>query len=93
MTAACIGAAAVPVAQAAARVLYLEGPRAAAPPGWHGTGVTGPAGNPVAVSAWHGDLRYDVPVWARWEQGPASKRAARSGAGGGAGGRHVVTWR
>jgi hypothetical protein len=73
--AACTGAATAHVAQAAARVLYLDGPRAAAPPGLPGTGVTGPAGNPVAVSAWHGDLRYDVPVSARGEQGHAIKRA------------------
>ena len=60
VAAACIGPATVPMALAAARVLYFEVPRAAAPPGWPGAGVTGPAGNPV-VSACHGDLRYDVP--------------------------------
>jgi hypothetical protein len=92
--AGCTGAATAHVAQAVARVLYLDGPRAAAPPGWLGTGVTGPAGNPVVVSAWHGDLRYDMPVSARWEQRHAIKRPAHSGAGGrAAGGRQVVTWR
>jgi hypothetical protein len=55
------GTATTPMAEAAARMLYLEGPRAAAPPGWLGTGAAGPAGNPVVVSACHGDLRYDVP--------------------------------
>ena len=77
--AGCTGVATARVAQAADRVLYLDGPRAAAPPGWFGTGVTGPAGNPVAVSAWHGELQYDVPVSARWEQRYAIRRAARSG--------------
>src|SRR5438045_5960050 len=57
LVAARIGVATARVAQAATRVLYSGGPRAAAPPGWLGTGVTGPAGNPVAVSAWRGDLR------------------------------------
>ena len=60
MAAACIGAATARMAQAATRVLYFAGPRTAAPPGWLGAGVTGPAGNSV-VSACHGDLRYDVP--------------------------------
>ena len=58
--AACIGPTTVPMALAATRVPYSEGPRAAAPPGWLGAGVTGPAANPV-VSPCHGDLRYDVP--------------------------------
>ena len=94
VAAAYTGIAMAHVAQAAARVLYREGPLAAAPPGWPGTAVTGPAGNPVAVSGWHGDLRSDVPVSARCVQGHAMKRAARSGAGGrGAGGRQVLTWR
>jgi len=75
LVAGCTGAATAHVAQAVARVLYLDGPRAAAPPGWLGTGVTGPAGNPMVVSAWHGDLRYDMPVSARWEQRHAIKRA------------------
>ena len=46
LVAGCTGVATARVAQAAARVLYLDGPRAAAPPGWLGTGVTGPAGEP-----------------------------------------------
>ena len=54
------GTATVHVAQAAARVLYFEGPRTA-PSGQLGIQVTGPAGNPMMVSAYHGDLRYDVP--------------------------------
>lgn len=92
--AACTGAATARVAQAATRVLYLDGPRAATPPGLPGTGVTGPAGNPVAVSTWHGDLRYGVPVSARRDQGHAIKRARTFRAGGrGADGRHGVTWR
>ena len=61
VAAARIGDATVHMAQAATRVLYSEGPRAAAPPGWLSTGVTGPAGNPVVLSAYHGDLRYDMP--------------------------------
>ena len=55
------GTATVQVTQAATRVLYVEGPRAAAPVGQLGIRVTGPGGNAVAVAAYHGDLRYDVP--------------------------------
>jgi hypothetical protein len=73
--AACTGAATARMAQPGARVICLDGPRAAAPPGLPFTGVTGPAGNPVAVSTWRGDLRYDVPASARREQGHAIKRA------------------
>jgi hypothetical protein len=55
------GTATVHVVRAATRVLYFEGPRAAPPSGRLSIQVTGPAGDPVAVSAYHGDLRYDVP--------------------------------
>jgi len=55
------GTATVQVTQAATRVLYFEGPRTAAPVGQLGIRVTGPGGNAVAVAAYHGDLRYDVP--------------------------------
>jgi hypothetical protein len=55
------GTATVHVAQAATRVLYFEGPRTGAPSGQLSIQVTGPAGNPVVVSAYRGDLRYDVP--------------------------------
>ena len=55
------GTATVHVAQAATRVLYFEGPRTAPPSGQLSIQVTGPAGHPVAVSPYHGDLRYDVP--------------------------------
>ena len=66
------GTATVHVAQAETRVLYFEGPHAAAPPGQLSTGVTGPAGNPVVVSAYHGVLRNDVPG----ESGRAGKAIA-----------------
>lgn len=55
------GTATVHVAQAATRVLYFEGPRTAPPSGQLSIQVTGPEGHPVAVSPYHGDLRYDVP--------------------------------
>jgi hypothetical protein len=73
------GTATVHVAQAAARVLYFEGPRTA-PSGQLGIQVTGPAGNPVAVSSYHGDLRYDVPGESgRVGKAIASFRAAATG--------------
>ena len=55
------GTATVRVARAATRVLYFEGTRTAPPSGQLSIQVTGPAGNQVVVSAYHGDLRYDVP--------------------------------
>ena len=55
------GTATVHVARAATRVLYFEGPRTAPPSGQLNIQVTGPAGNQVVVSAYHGDLRDDVP--------------------------------
>ena len=66
------GTATVHVAQAATRVLYFEGPRTAPPSGQLGIQVTGPAGNPVVVSAYRADLRYDVPG----ESGRAGKAIA-----------------
>ena len=55
------GTATVHVAQVGTRVLYFEGPRTGALSGQLGIQVTGPRGNPVVVSPYHGDLRYDVP--------------------------------
>ena len=66
------GTATIHVARAATRVLYFEGPRAAPPSGRLSIQVTGPAGNPVAVSPYHADLRYDVPG----ESGPVGKAIA-----------------
>lgn len=74
------GTATVQVTQPATRVLYLEGPRAAAPAGQLGIRVTGPAGSAVAVAAYHGDLRYDVPGESgRVGKAIASFRAAAAG--------------
>ena len=66
------GTATVHVAQAATRVLYFEEPRTAPPSGQLSIQVTGPEGHPVAVSPYHGDLRYDVPG----ESGQAGKAIA-----------------
>ena len=55
------GTAAVHVTQATTRVLYYESTGGAPSLGQLGIHVTGPAGNPVTVTPYSGDLRYDVP--------------------------------
>jgi hypothetical protein len=55
------GTASVHVTQATTRVLYYESTGAAPSLGQLGIHVTGPAGNPVTVTPYPGNLRYDVP--------------------------------
>jgi hypothetical protein len=55
------GTATVQVAQATTRVLYYESRGPAPSLGQLGIHVTGPAGTPVTVTPYPGDLRYDVP--------------------------------
>lgn len=74
------GTAAVQVAHAGTRIVYYESPRTVSPPGQLLIRVTGPAGKPVAVSTYHGDLRYDVPgVAGRAGKAIASFQAAAAG--------------
>ena len=92
------GTATVQVAQAATRVLYYEGPRAASQPGQLSIAVTGPAGQVVAVTAYHGDLRYDVPgesgrvgkAIASFQAAAAGDYRIRAGTGSGAGGTLAI---
>lgn len=74
------GTATVQVAQPGTRVVYHESTRAASPPGQLVIRVTGPAGEPVTVSAYHGDMRYDVPgVAGRAGRAIASFQAVAAG--------------
>jgi hypothetical protein len=74
------GTATVQVTQPGTRVVYYESPRAASPPGQLLIRVTGPKGEPVEVSAYHGDVRYDVPgVAGRAGKAIASFQAAAAG--------------